>query len=287
MTRTVITLRARWCGTAPRLGDLMAAPTGATVYRVLAVVTLHRAGEQPSGHRYRLTCERLASVDVPQGVEIHPWRWDGRAPRQTPLQAAPVPWVAPPVPKPTQGPPRARDRRVETHGGGDFGPVLRRKAVRDRGGRLLREADVEVDEQVAGDPRYPNRRVRRARRVDPLDDLRREGTIGRREVEAADDLRRYLERIAPSVAGGGGLTRVGIAPHLCQPILDPQMLAARKVRQASAALGERLWRPVLWVCLGGTVRGYCAQWHVGTHRASRLVGDGLTRLGDHFYGRTA
>lgn len=285
MTRTIITLRARYAsGDVPRPGELMAAPTGGTIYRITSVTTLRRSGEQPSACRYRLTCERLVAADVPPGAVIRPWRWGGCAPRLTAPQAASAPRMAPVVSKVAQRLPGRAQAQPE--GGGDFGPALRRKAVRDRYGRLLREADVEVDEQAAGDPRYPNRRVRRARRVDPLDDLRRVGTIGRREVEAAADLRQYLERVAPSVAGAG-LTRVGIAPHLCQPISDTHLRAARKLREAAVALGERLWHPVLWVCLGGTVRGYSAQWHVGTHRASRLVGDGLVRLGDHFYGRAA
>ncbi len=286
MTRTVITLRARFCGDPPLPGELMAAPTGRVVYRIETVWTLRTAGEPTGAHRYRLTCARLAASEVPQGATIHPWRWGSRTPRQTAPQTAPVPWVAPAVPKHTQGRLAASVRRTEAHAGGDFGPGLRRKAMRDRRGRLLREPDVEVDDQAAGDPRYPNRHVRRARRVDTIDLLRRDGTIGRREVEAAGELRQYLERIEPSVSGGG-LTRVGIAPHLCQPITDTHLRAARKLREASAALGSKHWPAVLWVCLGGSVRGYAAQWHVGTHRASALVGDGLARLGDHFYGRAA
>jgi hypothetical protein len=155
--------------------------------------------------------------------------------------------------------------------------------MRDRRGRLLRDLDVEVDEQAV-DPRYPNRRVRRAYRVDPIDHLRRVGTIGPREVDAATELRKYLEHIAPHAAGGG-MTRSGIAPHLCQPITDEHIRASRKLRDASKALGARLWPPVLWVCLGGTLAGYAAQWHCDTHRASGLVENGLTRLGDHFFGR--
>lgn len=282
MTRTVITLRARWCGTPPRPGELMAAPTGGTVYRVVAVATLRQAGERSGSQRYRLTCTRLAPAEVPIDVEIHPWRWDGRGPRQTAL-SAPPPRVALLVSKPTQRAPSGRSVRAETHAGADFGPGLRRKAVRDRRGRLLREPDVEVNEQAA-DPRNPNRRVRRAYRVDTIDLLLRASSIGRRDAEAAAELRKHLERIAPPVAGGG-LTRVGIAPHLCQPITDVHLTAARKLRLAAEALGERFWAPVLWVCLGGSVRGYAAQWHVGTHRATALVGDGLARLGDHFYGR--
>jgi hypothetical protein len=164
--------------------------------------------------------------------------------------------------------------------------------MRDRRGRLLREADVEVDME-AGDPRYPNRKVRRAYRVDTIDRLFREGTldpktgkpvVGRREVEAANHLRQCLEWITPPIARGGSTT-FGVAPHLLQSIGDKHIRAARKIREASAALGERLWHPVLWVCLGGSVRGYAAQWRVGTHRASTLVGDGLARLGDYLYGQ--
>jgi hypothetical protein len=37
MTRTVITLRARFCGTPPQPGELMAAETGDAVYRIETV----------------------------------------------------------------------------------------------------------------------------------------------------------------------------------------------------------------------------------------------------------
>jgi hypothetical protein len=74
VTRTVITLRARLCGTPPRPGELMAAETGSAVYRIETVTTLRQAGEQHGAHRYRLTCTRQAPSEVPHGVEIHPWR---------------------------------------------------------------------------------------------------------------------------------------------------------------------------------------------------------------------
>ncbi len=268
MTHTVITLRARLCGTPPCPGEFMASPTGRMIYRIDDVTTLRQAGERPGMHRYRLMCTRLGKV-APEGVEVRPWI-PGTPPGRLGLPAAPV----------------ARQPLIGSYGRGetgDFGPGMRRNVVRDYRGRLLRGPDVEVEDQAV-DPRNPNRRVRRARRVDTIDLLRRAGTIGAREVEAAGDLRQCLERVAPSV-GGGGLTRVGIAPHLCQPIVDTHLKAARKIREASAALGERLWHPVLWVCLGGSVRGYAAQWRIRTHRATALVGDGLTRLGDHFYGQ--
>jgi hypothetical protein len=84
--------------------------------------------------------------------------------------------------------------------------------------------------------------------------------------------------------GCGGMTMVRVAAWLCQPITGRHLKAAQELRDASAALGEKLWHPVLWMCLGGSVRGYAAQWSVGTHRATELVKDGLARLGDHFYG---
>jgi hypothetical protein len=79
MTHTVITLRARLCGTPPRPGEFMFAETGRTVYRVDAVTTLRQAGERPGMHRYRLTCTRLGNT-VPQGVEIRPWPQGSRGP---------------------------------------------------------------------------------------------------------------------------------------------------------------------------------------------------------------
>src|SRR3977135_3897796 len=106
---------------------------------------------------------------------------------------------------------------VEAHPGADFGPGLRRRAVRDKRGRLLREADVELDEGAV-DPRNPNRRLRRAYRVGADAVLRRAGSITAREVEAAGELRRHLERAAPPYGGGGAA--LGLAPHLCQPITD-------------------------------------------------------------------
>lgn len=169
--------------------------------------------------------------------------------------------------------------------GPDLGPGLRRRAVRDRAGRLIREADVEVDDPAV-DPRSPHtgQIIRRARRIDPVETLRRAGTIGAREADAAAELRRQLERLTPSM-GGSGIARRITGGLMLDPIADQHIRAGRKVREAAAALGERLWRPVLWVCLGGTVRGYSAQWGVGTHRASGLVTLGMQRLADHFYGR--
>ena len=286
MTRTVITLKARWCGNPPQLGELMAAPAGSPIYRISSVVTLRQAGETPGAHRYRLTCTRLAPAEVPQGVEIHPWRCDRRPPRACTVSVVvrELRMDLEPVKRPVSV---SRNSHVPDHVVGDFGPSLRRRDMKDHKGRLLREADVEVSDAREGDPRYPNRRVRRARRVDSIDLLARDGAITDNQKLAADDLRKYLEHVAPSFSGGGEIGMGRVAAWLCQPITLRHLHAAQEVRKASAALGEKLWHPVLWVCLGGSVRGYAAQWHVGTHRATDLVKDGLARLVDHFYGRTA
>jgi hypothetical protein len=287
-TRTVLTLRARrLTGEPPRAGELMASATGKTVYRILAVTRVRTAGD-PLGERYRLACDRLRQAEVPDGATIHPWRWDRRAPRQPPAQPCAGSSAATRIPPTPQNacrpPPRPRTRGVEETTVADLGPGLRRRAVRDRAGRLLREVDVEVDDRAV-DPRNPNRRLRRAYRVDPVELLRRSGTIGAREMDAAGELRRQLERIAPPL-GAGMASRISVSGFLIEPITDQHIRACRKLREASTVLGV-LWGPVLWVCLGGTVRGYCDQWRVGTHQASDLIATGMGRLADHLYGRAA
>lgn len=274
------------CGDPPRVGELMASASGKTVYRVLGVVLLRIAGD-PLGNRHRLTCRRLARCEVPADAPIHPWRWDRRAPRGSVQDSPGGPPVATGLPPAVQSASRTRPRpamrvRDETTIA-DFGPGLRRRAVRDKRGRLLRELDVEVDERAV-DPKKPNHRLRRAYRVDPIDALRRAGTIGPREADAACELRWQLERLMPTLGGGTAL-RISVATFLVEPITDQHIRAGRKVREASAVLGVQLWPPVLWVALGGTVRGYCDQWGVGTHQASGLISHGMQRLAEHFYGR--
>jgi hypothetical protein len=246
------------------------------VYRVLDVVKVRVAGE--AAYRFRLTLEVLPRSDVPDGVPVHAWRW------AQPAAVAPeVPEHQEALSPPRSAPARPQRRpRPETDGGADLGPDLRRRTIRERSGQLLREPDVAVDDQAA-DPRHPNRRLRRAYRVDPLKALRRAGTIGPRENDAADELRLHLERVAPAMGSGMGGMVVFVAPWLRDPITDVHLRASGKLRQAAAKLGDA-WRPVLWVCLGGTVRGYAAHWRLGTHTASEHVKNGMTRLAAHFYG---
>jgi hypothetical protein len=286
---TILTLRARWLANPPQAGELMASASGKTVYRVLGVTRLRIAGE-PLRDRYRLVLDRCSKDAVPADATIHPWRWEVNAPGQGREEAPKGVLVATPPPpnhsNRLQPRPSARTRGVDQPTVADFGPGLRRRAVRDRQGRLLREADVELDDR-ATDPRNPNRRLRRAYRVDPVDLLKRAGTITVREVDAAAELRRQLERVSLPLGSGGSGFRGSMAWFLISPITDDHLRAARKVREASAVLGDRLWPPVLWICLGGSVRGYAAQWRIGTNTASDLVAGGMARLADHFYGRAA
>jgi hypothetical protein len=290
MIRTVVTFRAsKTTGEPPRVGDLMASATGKTVFRLLTVTKLRTAGD-PSADRFRLTCERLGRSDVPEGVAVHPWRLERRVPPPRRPQAAQEPAsTATSMPERPQtastGRAVPRTRGVRERLVVDFGPALRRRAVRDSRGRLLREADVEMDDQ-ASDPAAPNRRLRRAYRVDPVDTLRRTGSIGPREADAAAELRTHLERVTPTLGCGNAL-RVSLAAFQVDPISDHQLLASRKLREASAALGERLWPPVLWLCLGGTVREFCEHRRVERHRGADLIVLGMQRLADHLYGSGA
>jgi hypothetical protein len=285
-TRSILTLRARAALDPPRAGELMASQSGKTVYRVLTVTRIRVAGD-PTKDRFRLSCEPVRRSEVPEGTPIHPWRWAPRPARQTRRGGSEAPRavgeVRPPPSKAVSGLPGGRTRGVHFPGA-DLGPGIRRRSIRDREGRLLREADVVVDDRAA-DPRAPNRHLRRAYRVDPVDLLRRGGSIGPRETDAVAELRRHLERITPTL-GAGSAMRISIAGHLIQPITDEHIKASRKLREASAALGP-LWPPVLWVCLGGGVKGYAAQTRIRPVTAYDQVHSGMQRLADHFYGRAA
>jgi hypothetical protein len=153
--------------------------------------------------------------------------------------------------------------------------------VRDGAGGVLREPDVEVNDQAA-DLDNPNRRVRRAYRVDPVELLRRSGALGTREVEAAEELRDCLERLVAT--GGGDGAGIGPSGYPMEPISDAQMRASRRVREAQALLGPALWSGVLWLCLGGTVRGYCEVARIDRRRGTDIVVTGLRRLAIHFFG---
>ena len=207
---------------------LMASPKGAVVYRVLEVWRVRRAGDQR--YALRLVCRRLSRAEVPEGAEVLPWPRDPRAPRGSRRAADPPrvsrSWPAgasPPRAHPGQGPSPAgagdradppgeaaaeaaqlaRARRVGRDLGvvnrSDYGHGIRLVPIRGPDRAILREADVVVAD--APDPDMPNVTVRRARRSDPLEVLKRAGTINAREREAGEKLRDAIERSQPSLPG--------------------------------------------------------------------------------------
>jgi len=175
----------------------------------------------------------------------------------------------------------SRSRPGSRGTGSDLGPGLRRRPVRDGAGGVLREPDVEVSDRAA-DPDNPNRRLRRAYRVDPVELLRRSGALGSREVEAAEELRDCLERLV--VSGGGDGAGISPSGYPTEPISDSQMRASKRVREARALLGPALWPGVIWTCMGGTVRGYCEVARIDRRRGTDIVVMGLQRLAVHFFG---
>jgi hypothetical protein len=225
------TLRARGGVDGLTPGTLMASSKGRVVYRVLEVTHVRRAGEQ--GYRVRIVCTRVSREDVPEGATLLPWPRDRRAPHGH-RRAADRPRVSadPGPPEPsgariaricTKAPillglvtepirqakvaadvaQRARARRVGRDPGvvnrSDYGPGIRLEAIRAHDRVLLRDADVTVADTP--DPHVPKVTLRRAHRSDPLEVLKRAGTINAREREAGEKLRDAIERSQPSLPG--------------------------------------------------------------------------------------
>jgi hypothetical protein len=287
---TVISLRAHPGLDAVVAGMLMASASGKSVYRVLEVVRVRvHLGVRERCH-FRLILGRLRQAEVPPGVEVHPWCL--RAPRPPPRAALVVaePMRSRTVVAAEIGQRRntehaaqlARIGRIgrEKHTGVDLGPEVRRRAMRDRSGQLLREADCEVEERAA-DPDDPNRKLRRAFRSDPLLALERAGSITKREARAAEDVRNWLEQ-ATTRLGGMSTEAVHRSPY-DQQISSEQLVASSKLRRLAAKLGK-LWPPVLWVCMGGTVTSFASFQHMRLEVAGELVRISMKALADHLYG---
>ena len=178
----------------------------------------------------------------------------------------------------------ARARRVGRDLGvvnrSDYGHGIRLVPIRGPGGAILREADVEVVDTP--DPDMPNVTVRRARRTDPLEVLKRAGTINAREREAGEKLRDAIERSQPSLPGCSR-SEVHVAPWNRVAISERQLKACQCVRRAVAALDKVVAPAVLWVVRdGGTIRGYAAFAHVRHTTAAELLRRGLGALADHY-----
>ena len=288
----------------------MASPKGRVVYRVLEVTHVRRAGEQ--GYRVRIVCARVSRADVPEGAKLLPWPRDQRAPagaavvrsaarvsRSRPAGAAGSPHRAHPRKgtDPTGACHRAirqakaaaeaaqfaRARRVGRDLGvvnrSDYGPGIRLEAVRAHDRALLREADVTVAD--APDPDAPKVTLRRARRTDPLEVLKRVGTIDAREREAGEKLRDAIERSEPSLPGMSR-SEVHVAPQDRMAISERQLEAGCHVRRALAALDNCDGGGALLVRDGGTIRGYAAFVHVRHSTVAEMLRRGLGALADHY-----
>lgn len=290
---TTLVLRARPDLDGVEVGTLMASQTGKSVYRVSGVVRVHRQDGERKESFVRLILQRLRPADVPPGAVVRPWRLALPAPPA----AVPAAVSAPPTIRRTaptdiaqrrrqdQAAQLARVRRIgrEEATGFDLGPEVRRRIIRDRDGRLLRDADCAVMEDVP-DPKEPNRTLRRrAYRSDPILALKRAGSIGEREVNAAEDLREWLEIATPRLGGFNDAGGVHVSPFDRLPVLSGLLGASLKLRRLSEALGQ-LWEPALWVCAGGTVLSFSEFKRLRMQTATDLVRDGLKALANQLYG---
>ena len=222
-----------------------------------------------------------------------PWPCDPRAPRgnrraagrharqRRPAGACPRPASAASGPRPPscwrsplnrydrraprRGEQLARARRVGRDLGvvnrSDYGHGIRLVPIRGPHGTILREADVEVVD--APDPDVPKVTLRRARRTDPLEVLKRGGTISAREREAGEKLRDAIERSQPSLPGVSR-SEVHVAPWDRVAISERQLKACRSCARrwarskcrsqwgcGSCALGRAypgLCRPFVGMC---------------------------------------
>jgi hypothetical protein len=292
-----ITLRARYIGTEPSVGTLVASPKGGVIYRVLEVWRVRRAGDQR--YALRLACRRLSRTEVPKGAEVLPWPRDPRTPRQR-RPAAPSGGQSV---NPDQGePPAALIERIRVARAGDeltriaraarvgsddgvrhgqdYGPGLRLRPARGRHrGERLREADVEIED--GPDPARPNNTVRRARRSDPLVALLRAGTITMREFDAAELLRDELQA-AQTPIPCTGQSSIHVSPYQRIGISDRQVNATSASRRSLAAVGVLNRAVVLWIVLGGTIRGYATFAHVRHTTSAEQLRSGLVALAEHY-----
>ena len=292
-----LTFRARCIGTEPVPGMLMASPKGRVVYRVLEVWRVRRAGDQR--YALRLVCRRLSRAEVPEGAEVLPWPRDPRAPRRgrpaapsdgqlvNPDQSEPPAALITRIRAARAADELARAARASRVGcddgvqhGRDYGPGLRLRPARGRRrGERLRDADVEIEE--GPDPARPNATVRRARRSDPLVALLRAQTITIREFDAAGLLRDELQAAQTSIPCAGQ-SSIHVPPFQRIGISDRQVDAASASRRGLAAVGVLNRAAVLWIVLGGTIRGYAAFARVRHTTAAELLRRGLCALADHY-----
>jgi hypothetical protein len=144
----------------------------------------------------------------------------------------------------------------------------------------LREADVTAADTP--DPDAPKVTLRRARRTDPLEVLKRANTINAREREAGEKLRDAIEREQRSLPGISR-SEVHVAPWDRPTIWEQQLKACQDVRRAVAALDNVVATMVLWIVSdGATIRGYAAFAHMRHSTAAERLRRGLGALADHY-----
>jgi hypothetical protein len=164
-------------------------------------------------------------------------------------------------------------------GNSDVGPSIRRRAIRARGGKVLREAD-RIVERVT-DPDSGTVEVRRARRADPLVTLFRLGSIERRHVQAGDRLRDDMCLSEVHIASG---CRVKMPRSASQHdgISDHTIKARDRLRAALGAVAARDRRPLLWVLRYGSISGLAREDSMRPSTVSTAVHDALAALSDHY-----
>jgi hypothetical protein len=266
--RSVLTLRARTHAVEPRVGQLMASACGRSVYAIVGVTKLCRAGD-PRGHRYRLVFRRLRKDEVPADAEVLPWVRTSSPRRE-------------PAPKPVRRAPEAvapADTAMPERpaGGGDIGPHIQHLVARDRAGRVLREVSLEME--TGGDPAKPNVTVRRARRCDRLQVLYDARAISGRGLDAGEVLRDLMEQVEPSLCGAGR-SEIHVAAWLRAAVTDRQITAARTIRLALSGLTDRQRVAVAWVCCGGSLDGLRAFRRQRRSTVAADLKDGLDRVAD-------
>jgi hypothetical protein len=161
----------------------------------------------------------------------------------------------------------------------DFGHSVRLAPVCDHTGAVLREADVAIAEE-AEEP-GSRRRQRRARRADPLETLRKYGTISEQQFRAAEALRREIETALPRTCGGSA-SDVHVAPWQRAGISSRHIKACAAARAATDAVPAAHRLAVAWMVGGGTIAGLASYAHTSRQTAAGSLREGLTALVEHY-----
>lgn len=284
-----LTLRVRASDPAPARGELFAASAGPSVYRVVAVTRFAGATAQV---KYRVSLERLRKSDIPPNATPRPWPAAPRPPRP-PRATEPETRRDPSTVKAAIRRDRdkqakveaaraaavGRDGLVETR---DYGHAIQRATIRGQHGEVIREAEVEVEEDV--DPNFPRRKLRRARRNDPIRTLLRTKTISDRHYDAALRLRFDAQSAHPPIRLSTRL-EVLSAPPDREQLGDRELNARRSMRKAFAGLTRPQRRILEWIVIGGgSLNGYAVYARIRRSEPPEILRAALDRLAEHYFG---